>query len=109
MGKKIIGLVAFCILLSSCVCTRRTDNSVLDAQRQVSEYESQLRARDRAIEAAIRRLDDVTARSEGMGNDFDEVIQLLDEYERTVREVLSGLRAEDSGNKTAQKDPADFN
>ena len=109
MGKKIISLVAFCILLSSCVCTRRTDNSVLDAQRQVSEYESQLRARDRAIEDGIRRLEAITARSEGMGDDFDEAIRLLDEYQRTVREVLSSLRAEDSGNKTAQKDLADFN
>lgn len=92
MLKKIIGIVIIVMLCSSCVCTRRTDNSILDAQRQVSEYESQLRARDRAIEDGIRRLEAITARSEGMGDDFDEAIQLLDEYERTVREVLSSLR-----------------
>ena len=106
MGKKIIGIIAICLCLSACVCTRRTDQSVLDAQRQVSEYESQLRDRDRTIEAAIRRLDTVTARSEGMGDDFDEAIRLLDEYERTVREVLSSLR---SGNYKEQSSEEDSN
>ena len=91
MVKKIIVNFAICLLFSACCSTRRTDQQILEYQRQISEYESQLRDRDRTIEdcdrtikSAVRELEAVTARSEGMGADFDDVICELDEYQRAV-------------------------
>ena len=94
MVKKIILCIAGCFLLTACCSTgKRTDQSILDYQRQIDRLEEELRARDRAIEDSYRRLESITARSEAMGGDIDDIIELLDEYQRTVERCLQDYRA----------------
>ena len=93
MAKKISCLL-ICFLFAACCSTRTgADEQILKYQRQIDEYESQLRARDRTIENVIRRLETITAGSEAMGNDFDDVIRELDEYQRTVEQCIRELRS----------------
>lgn len=108
MVKKIILCFASLILLTGCCSTRRVDRQVLEYQRQIGEYESELRARDRTIENCYRRLEAITARSEAMGNDFDDVIRELDEYQRTVEQCLRELRGGASEEQDADQDPLDY-
>lgn len=98
MFKKVFIITAICFLFIGCVSTEQYNRTVLEYQRQIDDYESQLRARDRTIERAIERLEVITGRSETMGNDFDDVIRELDEYQRTVEQCLRDLRE-----RTAEK------
>ena len=98
MLKKVFIITAICFMLIGCVSTEQYNRTVLEYQRQIDDYESQLRARDRTIERAIERLEVITGRSEAMGNDFDDVIRELDEYQRTIEQCLRDLRE-----RTAEK------
>jgi chromosome segregation ATPase len=81
-----------CILLCCCNSTRRTDNSILEYQRQIDKLENELRSRDRAIETGIRQLEGITRRSEEMGTDIDSIIGELDSYQQTVERMLQDYR-----------------
>lgn len=90
MGKKIIFILCFaCCLFVSCTSTvKRTDNKILDYQREIDRLENELSNRDRAIENAVRRLDTVTERSQSMEGTVDELIELFDEYQRGIEQLL---------------------
>lgn len=90
--QKIILSIALCVLLCCCNSTRRTDNTILEYQRQIDKLENELRSRDRAIETGIRQLEGITSRSSDMGADIDSIIRELDEYQRTVERMLRGYR-----------------
>ena len=114
MVKKIVLCLAGLFLLTGCCSTRRVDRQVLEYQRQISEYESQLRDRDRTIEdcdrtieSAVRELEAVTTRSEEMGNDFDDVIRELDEYQRAIERCLQELRGRTSEEPEADQGTLD--
>ena len=92
MVKKIILCFAGLILLTGCCSTRRVDRQVLEYQRQIDQLESELRARDRAIDSSIRELEAITSRSRGMEADIDDVIRELDEYQRAVERLIQSYR-----------------
>lgn len=97
MVKKITPIIAVCLLLCSCVCTRQTAGAeVLEYQRQIDRTEESIRARDRAIEECLRELDRITSRSEGMGGEIEDIIRELDEYQSAVQRLLraTGYREE---------------
>lgn len=90
MGKKIIFILCFaCCLFVSCASTdKRTESEVLNYQREIDRLENELSNRDRAIENAVRRLDNVTERSQAMEGTVDELIELFDEYQRAIERLL---------------------
>lgn len=92
MGKKIILCIAGLFLLTGCCSTRRVDRQILEYQRQIDQLESELRARDRAIDSSIRELEAITARSRGMEADIDDIIRELDEYQRAVERLIQSYR-----------------
>ena len=117
MLKKIF-LFVVCLAFTSCAtCRREPDSTVLEAQRQADRLEEGIRARDRAIENCYRELEAITRRSEEMGGDIDDIIELLDLYHTTVQRLLraAGYRTdeeqdleEDSGepdNSTGHHNP----
>lgn len=82
-------LLVTCVAFSSCAtCRRSPDTTVLDAQKQADRLEEGIRARDRAIENCLRELEAVTRRSETMGGDIDDIIELLDLYHTAVQRLL---------------------
>ena len=86
--KRLIIVIA-CLCLCSCVCTKhRTEPELLEHQRQIDRTEESVRARDRAIEECLRELSYITARSEEMGGDIEDIIRELDEYQRAVQQLL---------------------
>lgn len=95
MGKKIfITLCLVSCMLVSCTSTRKgTDESILNYQREIDRLESELNARDRAIESSIRRLESITERSKSMEGTVDELIELFDEYQRGVEQLLYDYRS----------------
>ena len=93
MVKKIILCFASLILLTGCCSTRRVDRQVLEYQRQIDQLESELRARDRAIDSSIRELEAISSRSRGMEADIDDIIRELDEYQRAVERLIQSYRA----------------
>lgn len=92
MVKKIILCFASLILFTGCCSTRRTDGQILEYQRQIDQLESELRARDRAIDSSIRELEAITSRSRGMEADIDDIIRELDEYQRAVERLIQSYR-----------------
>ena len=92
MVKKIILCFASLILLTGCCSTRRVDRQVLEYQRQIDQLESELRARDRAIDSSIRELEAISERSRGMEADIDDIIRELDEYQRAVERLIQSYR-----------------
>ena len=89
MVKKITPIIAVCLLLCSCVCTRRTAGAeVLEYQRQIDRTEESIRVRDRAIKECLRELDHIASRSEDMGGDIEDMIRELDEYQSAVQRLL---------------------
>lgn len=107
MGKKIFITLClvFCMLVS-CTSTRKgTDESILNYQREIDRLESELSARDRAIESSIRRLESITERSKSMEGTVDELIELFDEYQRGVEQLLYDYRK--AGNAKQDKDKMD--
>lgn len=92
MVKKVILCLACIILLTGCCSTRRVDRQVLEYQRQIDQLESELRARDRAIDSSIRELEAISERSRGMEADIDDIIRELDEYQRAVERLIQSYR-----------------
>lgn len=99
MVKKTALIIAVCLFLCSCVCTRRTAGAgaeVLEYQRQIDRTEESIRARDRAIEECLRELDHITSKSESVGGEIEDIIRELDEYQSAVQRLLraTGYREE---------------
>lgn len=92
MVKKVILCFAGLFLLTGCCSTRRVDRQVLEYQRQIDQLESELRARDRAIDSSIRELEAISERSRGMEADIDDIIRELDEYQRAVERLIQSYR-----------------
>lgn len=96
-AKKIIITLLFVLgsymYYTSCTSTpNRVNSNVIEYQREIDRLESELSNRDRAIESGINRLEIVAARSSGMEEEIDELIELFDEYQRTVEQMLYNYR-----------------
>lgn len=87
MLKKLFVVIA-CLCLCSCVSSRHTEQSVLEHQKQIDRAEEGKRIRDRAIEDCLRELSYISAKSEGMGGDLEDIIELFDQYHSTVQRLL---------------------
>lgn len=107
MVKKIILCLTGLFLLTGCCSTRRVDRQVLEYQRQIDQLESELRARDRAIDSSIRELEAITSRSRGMEADIDDIIRELDEYQRAVERLIQSYRTGKAEEPEADQDPLD--
>lgn len=83
----------FAVVLAGCASTRPTDNAVLEHQRQIDLLESRIRSYETATEYTIRELETLTGRASKMGTTVDELIELFDEYQRTVERILRNYRA----------------
>ena len=96
MFKKLIVIFA-CLCLCSCISSRHTEQSVLEHQKQIDRAEEGKRIRDRAIEDCLRELDRITAKSEGMGGDIEDVIRELDLYHTAIERLLraAGYRTDE--------------
>ena len=92
MVKKVILCLVGLFLLTGCCSTRRVDRQILEYQRQIDQLESELRARDRAIDSSIRELEAISERSRGMEADIDDIIRELDEYQRAVERLIQSYR-----------------
>lgn len=89
---KIFTLCIICMLfISSCCTDKGTRQSIIEHQREIDRVEEELRSRDRAINNAIRELEDVTTRSTSMEGTIDELIKLFRQYQRTVEQVIREL------------------
>lgn len=110
MVKKIILCFASLILLTGCCSTRRgTDRQILEYQRQIDQLESELAARDRAIDSSIRELEAISSRSRGMEADIDDIIRELDEYQRAVERLIQSYRTGKTEEPETDKVTLDFN
>lgn len=96
MFKKIFILI-ICFCFCSCVSSRYTEQSVLEHQKQIDRTEESIRARDRAIDTCLRELAYISARSEEMGGDIDDIITQLDLYHAAVQRLLraAGYRTDE--------------
>ena len=88
MVKKVISAFVCSFILSSCISTRHTEQSVLEHQRQIDRVEESIRTRDRAIDTCIRELAYISSRSETMAGDIDDIIRELDLYYAAVQRLL---------------------
>ena len=95
MVKTILSIF-FALCLCACVSSGRVDGDILEHQAEIDRLESELRSRDRAVDNAVRRLESITERSTGMEGTVDDIIELFDEYQRTVEQLLRDYRAEGS-------------
>lgn len=102
MHEKIILFGITLMLLTGCVSSR-TSQSVIEHQREIDRVEEGIRIRDRAIESSIERLEAITARSSGMEGTVDELIELFDEYQRTVEQLIRDYRAAENRDKDAKE------
>ena len=96
MFKKIFICIA-CLCLCACTSSRYTEQSVLEHQKQIDRTEESIRARDRAIDTCLRELAYISARSEEMGGDIDDIIRELDLYHTAVQRLLraAGYRTDE--------------
>ena len=96
MFKKIFILI-ICFCFCSCTSSRHTEQSVLEHQKQIDRTEESIRARDRAIDTCLRELAYISARSEEMGGDIDDIITQLDLYHAAVQRLLraAGYRTDE--------------
>lgn len=85
--KKLIFVIA-CLCLCSCATTRHTEQSVLEHQKQIDRAEEGKRIRDRAIEDCIRELAYISAKSDSMGGDVEDIIRELDLYHAAIQRLL---------------------
>lgn len=83
----------FAVVLAGCTSTRPTDNAVLEHQRQIDALESRIRSYETATEYTIRELETLSGRASKMGTTVDELIELFDEYQRTIERILRNYRA----------------
>ena len=104
MNAKNVLVFTFCLfVLCSCATRviRGSDTAIINHQTEINRLENELRNRDRAIDNAVRELEDITARSSAMEGTVDEIIGLFDEYQRTVEQLLrdyNSIRNETSTN-----------
>ena len=94
MVKKILMslFICLCLLFTSCVSNRGVNRDILEYQKEIDRLESELRARDRAIESAIDSVERIKERSENVSGGIDEIIDLFDEYQRAVERMLQEYR-----------------
>lgn len=85
----IFALFLFLLCITACATAANTDRAVLEHQQQIDRLEEELRNRDRAIEAAVKDIRELTSRSNSMEGSIDAVIQLFGEYQRRVDRMLS--------------------
>lgn len=88
--------VFYVLCTGSCVSTGRVDPAILEYQRQIDELESRVRSYEATTEYTIRELETVSGRASKMGTTIDELIELFDEYQRTVERILYNYRATES-------------
>jgi len=84
-----------CFLFVSCVRSKRVDGDILDYQRQVgvleariSDYERTIAEYERTIGRTVTELESIRERANSFGGTIEEVIKLLDDYQRTVERLL---------------------
>lgn len=84
-----------CFLFVSCVSSKRVDGDILDYQRQVgvleariSDYERTIAEYERTIGRTVTELESIRERANSFGGTIEEVIKLLDDYQRTVERLL---------------------
>lgn len=91
MAYKVIYafITAFILFVSGCRTTRAgVDQAVLEYQRQITEYQVRIEARERAIGECVREIEDIRNRARTMEGTIDTVIELFDEYQRAVERLL---------------------
>lgn len=104
MEAKFCAIVLFVILFiilidiaavafTGCASTRPSGDAVLEHQRQIDALESRIRSYETATEFTIRELETIAGRASSMGTTVDELIELFDEYQRTVERILRNYRA----------------
>ena len=104
MAKKVFILI-ICLCLCSCVSSRHTEQSVLEHQKQIDRTEESIRARDRAIDTCLRELAYISARSEEMGGDIDDIITQLDLYHTAVQRLLRAAGYRTDEEQTVEEGP----
>lgn len=102
MSKKIFLCIA-CLCLCSCASSRHTEQSILEHQKQIDRTEESIRARDRAIDTCLRELAYISARSEEMGGDIDDIIRELDLYHTAVQRLLRAAGYTADNKQTAEE------
>ena len=85
--------LGYVICTNGCASTGRVDPTILEYQRQVDDLENRIRSYEAATEYTIRELETVSGRAGKMGGTIDELIELFDEYQRTVERILYNYRA----------------
>lgn len=106
--KKIIGIIgciAIVFAMCSCCSNRRIDTDIIEYQNEIAELkarnrdlERRIESIDRTVERCIDRTDSIRARVEREGDNIDELINLFDEYQRTVEQLLSDYRKSKTDN-----------
>ena len=108
MAKKVFILI-ICLCLCSCVSSRHTEQSILEHQKQIDRTEESIRTRDRAIDTCLRELAYISARSEEMGGDIDDIITQLDLYHTAVQRLLRAAGYTASYKQTTEESSGMFN
>lgn len=91
MGKRFICIfILTAMFLASCTSTGKAgvEQSVLEHQRELAEYQARVDARERTIAACIEEITSIRERAGRMEGKIDDVIQLFDEYQRAVERLL---------------------
>lgn len=106
--KKLIIVIA-CLCLCACATSRHTEQSVLEHQKQIDRIEESIRVRDRAIDTCLRELAYISARSEEMGGDIEDIIRELDLYHAAVQRLLraAGYSADEEQTTEESSDKPD--
>lgn len=82
-------LIAIIVFLCSNGCrSTRVDPAVLEYQKQIDELTAELQRRDTAIRDGIFEINAVASRCRDMDGEISTIIELLDEYQRTVERML---------------------
>ena len=103
MAKKIYFIAIICFLFCSCASTRQVDRDILAYQAEIDRLESELRSRDRAVDNAVRKLENITTRSIGIEGTVDELIELFDEYQQAVEQLLRDYRDAEKQDKVSME------
>ncbi len=90
--KGFILLLVACFMLFSCNSTKRVDGDILDYQRQISVLEARISNYERTIARAVTELESIRRRASNIDGTIDEIIELFDDYQRTVEQLLRDYR-----------------
>lgn len=90
--KGFILLLATCFMLFSCNSTKRVDGDILDYQRQIGILEARISNYERTIDRAVSELESIRRRASNIDGTIDEIIELFDDYQRTVEQLLRDYR-----------------